>query len=105
MVTLPASFECSLQTHHAQFLGSAYALGASSKQMTESYEHEITQLVPLDRGFIRGEAISRDNWGDYLTRKESVTDNIPSTLFQYEIRLLTKWLGSPWLTWISSTRK
>jgi hypothetical protein len=27
-------------------------------------------LVPIARGFIRGEAISKDNWRDFWTRKE-----------------------------------
>lgn len=59
-------------TFGLQLLGSAYALGADSDQLTRTYEHEITQLVPIARGFIRGEAISKENWRDFLTRKECV---------------------------------
>ena len=55
-----------------QLLGSAYALGADSEQLNRSFEHEITQLVPIARGFIRGDAISKDNWREFLNRKEFV---------------------------------
>lgn len=40
--------------------------------MESLYEHEITQLVPISRGFIRGGAINRNNWRDFLARKECV---------------------------------
>ncbi|KAH1341065.1 hypothetical protein KXV68_000231 [Aspergillus fumigatus] len=62
--------ELILHSHLPHLLGSAYALGADSDQLTRTYEHEITQLVPIARGFIRGEAISKENWRDFLTRKE-----------------------------------
>ncbi|KAF7179895.1 hypothetical protein CNMCM7691_008947 [Aspergillus felis] len=62
--------ELILHSHLPHLLGSAYALGANSDQLTRTYEHEITQLVPISRGFIRGEAISKENWRDFLTRKE-----------------------------------
>ncbi|RHZ54899.1 uncharacterized protein CDV56_107610 [Aspergillus thermomutatus] len=62
--------ELILHSHLPHLLGSAYTLGANSDQLTRTYEHEITQLVPIARGFIRGEAISKENWRDFLTRKE-----------------------------------
>ncbi|KAL2839038.1 hypothetical protein BJX68DRAFT_259018 [Aspergillus pseudodeflectus] len=62
--------ELILHSHLPHLLGSAYALGAGSDQLTRTYEHEITQLVPIARGFIRGEAVSKENWRDFLARKE-----------------------------------
>ncbi|GAB1205161.1 hypothetical protein APSETT445_003831 [Aspergillus pseudonomiae] len=59
-----------LHSHLPHLLGSAYALGADSEQLDRSYEHEITQLVPIARGFVRGDAISKENWRDFLNRKE-----------------------------------
>jgi hypothetical protein len=53
-----------------QLLGSAYALGADNDQLTRTYDHEITQLVPIARGFIRGDVISKNNWRAFLTQKE-----------------------------------
>jgi hypothetical protein len=55
-----------------QLLGSAYALGAGMDQLTRSYENEISQLIPVSRGFIRGNAISKENWRKFLDQKESV---------------------------------
>ncbi|GKZ62743.1 hypothetical protein AnigIFM49718_010166 [Aspergillus niger] len=54
----------------AALLGSAYALGASSDELTRTYDHEVTQLVPIAWGFIRGTAISKENWRQFLTCKE-----------------------------------
>ncbi|OJJ76230.1 hypothetical protein ASPBRDRAFT_72236 [Aspergillus brasiliensis CBS 101740] len=62
--------ELILHSHLPHLLGSAYALGASSDQLTRTYEHEVTQLVPIARGFIRGTAISKQNWRQFLTCKE-----------------------------------
>ncbi|KAJ6099670.1 hypothetical protein N7467_001205 [Penicillium canescens] len=59
-----------LHSHLPHFLGSAYALGADKDQLVRSYEHEITQLVPIGRGFIRGDAISGDNWRNFVAQKE-----------------------------------
>ncbi|PYH50237.1 questin oxidase family protein [Aspergillus niger CBS 101883] len=53
-----------------ELLGSAYALGASSDNLTRTYDHEVTQLVPIARIFIRGTAISKENWRHFLTCKE-----------------------------------
>lgn len=64
-----------------QLLGSAFALGAGNDQLTETYENEIAQLVPIARGFIRGEAISKKNWRDFLARKEYVTRNFFAVSF------------------------
>jgi hypothetical protein len=55
-----------ISTHDKQILGSAYALGANAKQLTKTYEHEIRSLLPRDRGFIRGDKISKHNWRDFL---------------------------------------
>lgn len=57
-----------------QLLGSAYGLGADSKQLTESYEHEVTTLIPLDEGdgFIHGDKISKENWREHLQQKPFV---------------------------------
>ncbi|KAI2817079.1 hypothetical protein CBS115989_6234 [Aspergillus niger] len=62
--------ELILHSHLLHFLGSAYGLGASSDQLEKSYEHEITQLVPIARGFIRGDVITKDNWKDFLAQKQ-----------------------------------
>ncbi|KUL87741.1 hypothetical protein ZTR_05876 [Talaromyces verruculosus] len=59
-----------LHSHLPHLLGSAFALGAGNDQLTETYENEIAQLVPIARGFNRGEAISKKNWRDFLARKE-----------------------------------
>lgn len=59
-------------TSHRQLLGSAYALGADSRQLANLYEHEITQLVPIDRGFIRGGVFNNNNWRDFFTCKECI---------------------------------
>jgi hypothetical protein len=55
----------------SQFLGSAYALGAGIDQLTRSYENEILHLIPISRGFLRGNAISKENWRKFLGQKES----------------------------------
>ncbi|KAJ5904846.1 uncharacterized protein N7473_001762 [Penicillium subrubescens] len=62
--------ELILHSHLPHLLGSAYALGADSEQLNRSYEHEIKQLVPIARGFIRGDAISQENWRNFLNHKE-----------------------------------
>ncbi|QMW44041.1 hypothetical protein G4B11_007411 [Aspergillus flavus] len=62
--------ELILHSHLPHLLGSAYALGANSDQLKRSYEHEITQLVPIARGFTRGDAISKDNWRSFLGHKQ-----------------------------------
>lgn len=78
-------------TSDLQLLGSAYALGADSDQLKRSYEHEITQLVPIARGFIRGDVISKENWRDFLNRKEFV---VPDDKIQrFGAGLLTMNLG------------
>ena len=66
---LPSTIRSYLTTS-LQLLGSAYALGANSDQLKRSYEHEITQLVPIARGFTRGDAISKDNWRSFLGHKQ-----------------------------------
>lgn len=93
-------------TDGLQFLGSAYALGASSDQLKRSYEHEITQLVPIARGFIRGDAISKNNWRDFLGQKQYVDQ--PKASLRQEPRvgwLLTLKLGIPLRIRTFSTRK
>ncbi|RDH14123.1 hypothetical protein M747DRAFT_311120 [Aspergillus niger ATCC 13496] len=60
-----------LEQGHVTLLGSAYALGASSDNLTRTYDHEVTQLVPIARIFIRGTAISKENWRHFLTLKEN----------------------------------
>ena len=52
-----------------QLLGSAYALGADSEQLTQTYEHEITTLVSIDERFVRGDKIEETSWRDFLAQK------------------------------------
>ncbi|KAF7156275.1 hypothetical protein CNMCM5623_009668 [Aspergillus felis] len=58
-----------LHSHLPHLLGSAYLLGASSTLLEELYEHEVSTLVQVDDNFIRGDAITRENWRDFLTQK------------------------------------
>ncbi|GIJ90433.1 hypothetical protein Asppvi_009387 [Aspergillus pseudoviridinutans] len=58
-----------LHSHLPHLLGSAYLLGASSTLLEELYEHEVSTLVQVDDSFIRGDAITRENWRDFLTQK------------------------------------
>ncbi|GFF74680.1 hypothetical protein IFM47457_03702 [Aspergillus lentulus] len=58
-----------LHSHLPHLLGSAYLLGASSKLLEELYEHEITDLVHVDESFIRGDAVTPENWRDFLGQK------------------------------------
>ncbi|GAM43993.1 hypothetical protein TCE0_060f19254 [Talaromyces pinophilus] len=59
-----------LHSHLPHFLGSAYALGAGIDQLTRSYENEILHLIPISRGFLRGNAISKESWRKFLGQKE-----------------------------------
>ncbi|KAK7177866.1 hypothetical protein PSPO01_16089 [Paraphaeosphaeria sporulosa] len=58
-----------LHCHLPHTLGSAYALGASSKQLVECYEHEIKTLVKRDEVFITGDKVSKENWRNFLNDK------------------------------------
>ena len=60
--------------HIRQLLGSAYALGASSKQLQDAYDHETAELLAIDDTFLRGDKISRDNWRDFRNQKQSVDE-------------------------------
>lgn len=60
-----------------QLLGSAYALGADSKQLTKTYDHEIGSLVPIDERFSRGNKIDRASWRNFLGQKPWVPSNLP----------------------------
>lgn len=55
-----------------QTLGSAYGLGASGKQMTELYEHEVKTLIPVDETFVRGNKLTKETWRDFLQQKPFV---------------------------------
>jgi hypothetical protein len=56
-------------SHTFKLLGSAYFLGASSKMLVELYEHEVTTLVEINDSFVRGDAVTRRNWRDFLAQK------------------------------------
>lgn len=59
-------------THGLQLLGSAYGLGASSEQLTKTYEHDIQSLVQIDETFTRGDNITKENWRQFLREKSFV---------------------------------
>jgi hypothetical protein len=37
--------------------------------LEELYEHEVSTLVQVDDSFVRGDAVTRENWRDFLTQK------------------------------------
>ncbi|KAL4903421.1 hypothetical protein BDW74DRAFT_186085 [Aspergillus multicolor] len=59
-----------LHSHLPHLLGSAYFLGSSTDQLAELYAHEIRTLREIDDTFITGRAILRQNWREFLGRKE-----------------------------------
>lgn len=46
--------------------------------LEELYEHEITDLVHVDESFIRGDAVTREDWRDFLGQKRYNHDFIKS---------------------------
>ncbi|KAL4888644.1 hypothetical protein BDV59DRAFT_210987 [Aspergillus ambiguus] len=58
-----------LHSHLPHLLGSAYFLGASREQLEKLYTHEISTLVHVDETFIRGGAIDRSSWREFLAQK------------------------------------
>ncbi|KAN0095773.1 Protein of unknown function (DUF4243) domain containing protein [Hyaloscypha variabilis] len=58
-----------LHSHLPHLLGSAYALGASSDLLQKCYDNEVSSLVNIEEGFIRGDRISKKTWRDFLAQK------------------------------------
>lgn len=57
-------------THLPHHLGSAYRLGASSKQLHEAYSAEANELLAHDHQlFYRNDNISRENWTEFIQQK------------------------------------
>lgn len=57
-------------THLPHHLGSAYRLGASSKQLREAYKAEADELLAHDHPlFHRNDSIAREIWTEFIQQK------------------------------------
>lgn len=83
------SMICSDADGNEQLLGSAYALGADSEQLTKTYEHEIGSLVPIDERFSRGNKIDPASWRDFLGQKPWVLSDLPPMISRRALELFS----------------